>query len=147
MTIAAVASGGGHFIELLRLQGLLREYDTIYISTNPAFSHSVDKGNYYTVADGSRWNKTRMMKIAWQVFRIFLKHRPDIIISTGAAPGAVAIVVGKLMGAKTVWIESLCHVEKISMSGKYVSRFSDQFYTQWPHLATEGIIYKGNIIA
>lgn len=69
-----------------------------------------------------------------QMLWLVLKFRPDVVITTGAAPGLVALQIGKLFGARTVWIDSLANAEKISLSGKLAERYADLWLTQWPHL-------------
>jgi UDP-N-acetylglucosamine:LPS N-acetylglucosamine transferase len=80
------------------------------------------------------------------MYKLFTKIKPGVVVTTGAAPGVLALFIGKLMGAKTIWLESLCHAEKVSISGKICKLFADRVYTQWEHLATEKIIYAGNIM-
>lgn len=85
-----------------------------------------------------------MIKMIGQVCLIILRERPDVVISTGAAPGAVALRIGKWLGAKTVWIDSIANVEKISMSGSKVGKFSDLWLTQWEHLTNDhGPSFRG----
>jgi len=51
------------------------------------------------------------------------------------------------MGAKTVWIDSIANIERISMSGKMVCGKADMVLTQWPHLAREKApLYKGSVL-
>jgi UDP-N-acetylglucosamine:LPS N-acetylglucosamine transferase len=69
-----------------------------------------------------------------------------VIVTTGAAPGLFGIFIGKVLGVKTIWIDSIANVEKLSLSGKIASRMADRVYTQWEHLATPKIIYAGNIL-
>jgi hypothetical protein len=64
--------------------------------------------------------------------------RPDVVISTGAAPGYFAILFGKKLGAKTIWLDSIANVDELSMSGRAVGKYADLWLTQWEHLATEG---------
>ena len=45
--------------------------------------------------------------------------RPDVIITTGAAPGAMALVFGKLVGARTIWIDGLASADKLLASGRW----------------------------
>jgi exopolysaccharide biosynthesis glucuronosyltransferase PssD len=74
-------------------------------------------------------------------------ERPDVVISTGAAPGYIAIRLGKLLGAKTVWLDSIANVEHLSMSGALVGRYADLWLTQWPHLEKEdGPRFKGAVL-
>ena len=74
------------------------------------------------------------MKIAWIIGRV----RPDVILTTGAAPGYFAIRIGKLIGARTMWLDSVANVEQLSLSGERVGKHADLWLTQWPHLALAG---------
>ena len=58
-----------------------------------------------------------------------------MVVSTGAAPGLIALPIAKLFGARTVWIDSLANCERLSLSGRIARHFSDLWLTQWPHLA------------
>ena len=70
-----------------------------------------------------------------QLLFIVLKFRPSTIVTTGAAPGVFAVRLGKLLGARTVWIDSIANSEELSLSGRLVRRHVDLCLTQWPHLA------------
>ncbi len=146
MKVLAVASGGGHITELLRLQPAFKEHELIYVSTQESFASTVKGFKYYLVPDFSKWNAYKIPMVAWKMYKLFSKIKPDVIVTTGAAPGVIALFVGWLMGAKTIWVESLCHAEKVSISGKMVNFFADRVYTQWPHLATDNIVYSGNTL-
>jgi hypothetical protein len=90
------------------------------------------------VPDATRWDRLKllwmMVKVAWLVGRL----RPNVIVSTGAAPGYIAIRLGKLIGARTVWLDSIANVEEVSMSGRKIGPHADLWLTQWEHLAAEG---------
>lgn len=72
-------------------------------------------------------------KIGW----ILLAVRPDVIVTTGAAPGYFAIRLGRMLGARTIWLDSVANVEQLSLSGQRIGRHADLWLTQWPHLASE----------
>ncbi len=146
MKVLAVASGGGHITELLRLQPAFEDHELIYMSTQESFSAKCKGYEYHTVPDFSQWDAYKMPVIGWKMYKLIRKIKPDVIVTTGAAPGVVALFIGKLIGAKTIWVESLCHAEKVSISGKICNLFADRVYTQWPHLATSKIVYSGNIM-
>ena len=73
------------------------------------------------------------------------QEKPDAIITTGAAPGLVFLLAGKLLGRKTIWIDSIANVEHLSASGRMASKFVSRTYTQWKDLATGKIQYAGNV--
>ncbi len=79
--------------------------------------------------------------------RLVIRHRPDVVISTGAAPGFFCILIGRMIGAKTLWIDSVANAEKLSLSGRLAARVSDQCLTQWKHLAGDpGPVFAGSIL-
>ena len=49
--------------------------------------------------------------------RILNQERPDVIISSGAAPAIPFFWIGKMMGAKTIYIEVFDRIDKSTISG------------------------------
>lgn len=146
--ILAVASGGGHWIQLMRLRPAFEGCNVVYVSTHEGYQKQVKGSVFHSVTDANRWNKIRLVKMAFEVIRIVMKEKPDLVISTGAAPGLLAIVWGRLTGSKTIWLDSIANVERISMSGRLARPFASVHLTQWEELARgESTIYKGNVIA
>ena len=81
--------------------------------------------------------------MAWIIFT----KRPDVVISSGAAPGLIAIMLGKMVGAKTIWIDSIANAEELSLSGKKAGAFADLWLTQWPNLVQPtGPQYQGRVL-
>lgn len=146
MKIIGIASVGGHWIQLLRVTLAFKEEELVFVSTKPEFSTTVPGKKFYHIPDGSSWNKLKLIKSLWNAFRIIEKERPDAIVTTGAAPGLMGLMAGKLMGIKTIWIDSIANVEKVSLSGRIAVMFADRVYTQWPDLASSKILYAGNVL-
>lgn len=70
-----------------------------------------------------------------------------MVLSTGAAPGYIAVRLGKLIGAKTIWIDSIANVEHLSMAGELAGQHADLWLTQWPHLAkADGPHFHGAVL-
>ena len=67
-------------------------------------------------------------KIAWDVLH---KEKPDLIISCGAAVAVPFFYIGKMMGAKLVYIEVFDRIDKPTMTGKMVYPIVDKFVVQW----------------
>lgn len=144
--ILAVSSSGGHWIQLNRLRPFLSQYNTIYVSTDKSLKVTVTE-DYYSVRDASMWDKFGLVIQSLQIFFIILRVRPDIIISTGAAPGFFAILIGKVFRKKTIWIDSIANADEMSLAGMKIKKFADVWLTQWPELATdEGPSYKGQVL-
>ena len=67
------------------------------------------------------------------------------MVSTGALATVPAIVIGHIIGAKVVYIESQARTTSLSLTGKLARRFADAFFVQWESLleAVPGSIYRG----
>ena len=100
---------------------------------------------FFLIKDFNRWNFYLIFPTFLQVLKILYKESPDIVISTGAAPGLITLLTAKLLNKKTIWIDSIANVEHLSFSGKIASKFVSQLYTQWEDLSNNKILYKGNI--
>lgn len=145
--ILAVASAGGHWIQLRRMAPAYQDQDCVYVTTNPGYRGDVGDSPYYAVRDASLWNKWSLLILAIQIFFIVLRFRPDVVISTGAAPGYFAIRFGRWFGARTIWVDSIANVEILSLSGQKVGKYADLWLTQWEHLSsTEGPQYQGSVL-
>lgn len=143
----AVASGGGHWVQLLRLRPALAEHDVTFVTVRDHYRADLDPGDRLVVVeDATRWDKLKLMKLAIQLLWAIVRHRPHVILSTGAAPGILAIQLGKLVRARGVWVDSIANCEELSESGRRAGRHADLWLTQWPHLATaEGPRYEGSV--
>ncbi|TGE83936.1 UDP-N-acetylglucosamine--LPS N-acetylglucosamine transferase [Pseudoalteromonas sp. KS88] len=144
--VMAIASRGGHWIQLNRLSAVWEDHDVVFITNDASLKSHVDDNRFETVIDANMDQKFKLILLALQTCFKVLKHRPDVIISTGAAPGFFALLWGKLIGAKTVWVDSVANAEELSLAGSKVSKIADVWLTQWPEVAREnGPIYKGRV--
>ena len=73
-------------------------------------------------------NLIRNTVVAWKVLR---KERPDLLISSGAAVAVPFFYLGKLFGAKLIYIEIYDRIDKPTMTGKMVYPIVDRFIVQW----------------
>ncbi|WP_374278298.1 hypothetical protein [Azonexus sp.] len=145
--VLALASGGGHWVQLLRLRPAFTGCDVTYATVQPSYAAQVPEARFFSFTDATRWSRWALLKMIFQVAWITIRTKPDVVITTGAAPGVVALRVGKWLGAKTVWLDSIANVEAISMSGRKVRNFADLWLTQWPEVAcAEGCAYKGAVL-
>ncbi len=146
-TILAVASGGGHWVQLLRLRPAFENHHVVYVSVNKAYREDVHGHRFHTVRDATRWNKLGLVLMLIQIAWIIVRVRPDVVVSTGAAPGYAAMRISKLLGSRTVWLDSIANVEYLSMAGQKVRRHADLWLTQWEHLAVpDGPIFAGAVV-
>ena len=146
LKVFAVASIGGHWVQLLRIaKALEKEFDVVYMSTHEKCATMFEGRVYYSMNDFSRWDFYKMFPELLHSIYIICKEKPSIVITTGAAPGLVCLFAAKICGIRTVWIDSIANVEHISFSGRIASKFASRIYTQWPSLAGNKVIFAGNI--
>ncbi len=136
--VLAIASGGGHWVQLMRLRPALDDCDVTYVTVNEAYRTDVGGARFCVISDSTRWSKFGLVRTALQVLLTLLRERPDVVVSTGAAPGYFAVRFGKWFGAKTIWLDSIANVDQVSMAGAWAGRYADLFLTQWQHLAKPG---------
>ena len=142
-----MASGGGHWIELLRLRPAFEGHDVAYVTVRDSYRSYLDGERLHVVNDATRWDKFGLMRCACRILWIILRERPHIIISTGAAHGYFAFVFAKLLRRRTVWVDSISNAEKISDTAERIGRWADLVLTQWPDLARpDGPRYEGAIL-
>lgn len=154
--IMVVASAGGHFVQLMRLRPAWAGLNVTYVTTDPGLetvvtgAHEPDDTattQFYTVTEANRWQKRKLLKQLFQLFWVVAKTRPSVIMTTGAAPGYFALRIGKLFGARTVWIDSMANAEELSLSGQKIQPHADVSLTQWEHLArADGPQYWGSVL-
>jgi len=146
--LLAVSSGGGHWVELLRLREGFVDCDVTYVSVHPAYRNDVGDAPFLTVNDATRWDKFGLLLLALRIFWIMVRVRPDAVVSTGAAPGFFALRLARLFGAKTLWVDSLANIDEVSLSGARIAPHVDLALTQWKHLvSTPGFSYGGSILS
>jgi UDP-N-acetylglucosamine:LPS N-acetylglucosamine transferase len=135
--LLAVASGGGHWVQLLRLRPAFEGMDVAFVSTNEGYAKDVE-GRLHVVTDANIWQKRRLVKMFLEVAWLVIRLRPDVVVTTGAAPGFAAVMFGRLIGAQTVWIDSIANSEELSNSGRKAGRWVNAWVTQWQHLSHRG---------
>ncbi len=142
--ILAIASGGGHWVQLRRMRTAWDGCEAVHVTTPPGYREQVfadarerqqPEPRFYTILDANRWQKVRLARQLLQIARILLRERPDVVISTGAAPGFFALKIARRLGARTIWVDSIANAEELSLSGQKAGPSADLWLTQWPQLA------------
>lgn len=145
--VLAVASGGGHWVQLMRLRPAFAGCDVTFVTLSEGYRSEVGDARFHVVPGGNRSTKARLLRSALSILSILLRERPDVVISTGAAPGFFAVWFGKKLGARTIWVDSIANVEALSLSGQKARAHADLWLTQWPHLAAgDGPVFKGSVL-
>ena len=139
--------GGGYWIQLLRLQQAFCACDCTYVSVNKEYASAVSPSAFFYVPDANREAKVKLAIAALKILFVVLWLRPNIVISTGAAHGYLAIRFAKIVGAKTMFIDSIANAEQLSLSGELAVSHADVMLTQWPELSDGSAIqYYGSVL-
>jgi UDP-N-acetylglucosamine:LPS N-acetylglucosamine transferase len=145
--VLAVASGGGHWKQLMLLKDAFSLSNVKYVTTIDGLPQQSGINEYAIVKDSNKDKKFDLFITTFQLFKIIITFRPNVIISTGAAPGLIAIFFGRLIGAKTIWIDSIANSEELSFAGKLARSIAHQVLSQWPDVAANDskVSYKGAV--
>ncbi|MCE5187080.1 MAG: hypothetical protein LLF76_13235 [Planctomycetaceae bacterium] len=149
LKVCLAASAGGHLVQLLKLAPSWQQQETIFISTLSAVAKQLGSmGRTYIVGDCNRQHPLRTAAVLWRCLQVIRRERPDVVISTGAAPGLLACFWGKLFGARVIWIDSIANTTRLSLSGRMIRPWCNLCLTQWQHLMDEAkhIEYQGSVV-
>lgn len=149
LRICLAASAGGHTNQLLKMEKGWREHETFWITTSDVVAEKLQKyGKCYVVRECNRQMPLKVIALLMRCLKVILSERPDVVISTGAAVGCIMCFLGKLLGAKVIWVDSIANVERISLSGRMVRHIADLFLVQWSELTWRysNVEYAGAVI-
>ena len=139
--IIFISSTGGHFSELMMLKPIFKDYDYHIVTEKTVSTISLRdeyKNRIHYLIYGTRVHKVRyFFKTVCNTIKslgIFIKVRPKAIVTTGAHTCMPMCIIGKLLGAKIVFIETYANVYTPTKSGKFIYKFADKFIVQWEDL-------------
>jgi len=134
MKICLVCSHGGHLTETLQILEAFEEHDIFFATYHSAREKEINDISraYFTQNIGT--NVFRMFRATFWALSVLRRERPDVIMSLGAEIALPFFYLGKLLGIKTMFIESWCRVEDLSKTGRLVYPIADVFLVQWPQL-------------
>lgn len=133
--VCLVGSSGGHLTHLYQLKTFWENKNRFWVTFNKEDANSLlkDEKVYHCHFPTNRSVKALLINtvIAWKVLR---KEKPDLIISSGAAVAVPFFYLGKLFGAKTIYIEVFDRIDASTITGKLVYPISDKFIVQWDEM-------------
>jgi beta-1,4-N-acetylglucosaminyltransferase len=130
--VGLVGSSGGHLLQLLILKEWWSDHERFWV-TFPKMDaiHALQSENrYWCYHPTNRHivNLLRNLLLAWKIVR---RERPKVIISTGAAVAVPFFYIGKLHGAKTIYLEVFDRINSPTLTGRFVYPVADLFLVQW----------------
>lgn len=136
-----ISSTGGHLTELLQLEKMFKKYDYYIVTEKTKSNLSLEKKYKNRVSFlvyGSYTTKLHKITYPFKLlfntiksFFIYLKVRPEYIVSTGAHTSGPMCLIGHLLGSKIIFIETFANSCSKSKTGSLVYKFADLFIVQW----------------
>jgi beta-1,4-N-acetylglucosaminyltransferase len=132
LRIALVCSHGGHLSEMELLKPAFEGHRCFLVTYRSPRTEALDGRHYLLPNIGtSPWRLLgAFARAAW----VLARERPDVVLSTGSEIAIPFLWLGRLLGARTAYVESCCRVTAPSRTGPLVYPVSDLFLVQWPTL-------------
>jgi UDP-N-acetylglucosamine:LPS N-acetylglucosamine transferase len=134
--VLLACSSGGHLLQLLALREAWEGYEHLWVSDDTPDVRSILGNEPLVLAHGpttrNAWTLVRNLALAWRVCR---SSRPRVVVTTGAGTAVPFAWIGRLLGARVVYVESLTRTETPSLSLRLVAPIASRVYVQWPELA------------
>lgn len=132
---------------MMLLRPAFEGLDVFFLTTLEGLPEQFDAAPAAIVPDCNRNEKLSIVRTTLALSGHLLRQRPHVIISTGALPGVIALALGRAIGARTIWVDSVANAEEMSMSGKLARRVAHLWMSQWEHVAAEaGADYAGAVL-
>jgi UDP-N-acetylglucosamine:LPS N-acetylglucosamine transferase len=134
MKIALICSHGGHLTETMQILSAFNGHELFFVTYRSARDADVEKLARAYFTENIGLNPWRMLKTFFWAWHILRRERPDVLFSLGAEIAVPFFCVGKFYGIRTIYIESWCRVKTLSLTGRLLYPFVDEFWVQWEDL-------------
>lgn len=136
-----ISSTGGHLDELMQLKALFDRYEYYIVtektksnlSLKEKFKNKVTLLIYGTKKSKFIYPFILLLNSFISLF-VYLKFRPQFIVSTGSHTAGPMCCIGKLLGSKIIYIETFANSKTKSVAGSLVYKFADLFIVQWEEM-------------
>ena len=129
-----ISSTGGHFNELIKLEPLFKNYDYSIITekdkTTKSFKRKYKDKIFFVPYSTRSKILTYIFIYQYIILKsivLFLKIKPDVIISTGTHTAVPMCYLGKMFRKKVIYIETYANITKRTP-------ISDLFIVHWKEL-------------
>jgi len=127
-----VGSSGGHLLQLHALRLIWGRHDRSWVTFDKEDARSLlDGERRYWGAFPTNRNVPNLVRNFWIAWRVLRRERPEVIISTGAGLAIPFFVLGRLFGAKLVYLEVFDRIDSPTISGRVCQPFAHLFALQW----------------
>jgi UDP-N-acetylglucosamine:LPS N-acetylglucosamine transferase len=146
LRLLLVSSTGGHLLQLVALGEAFEGFDRVWVTFDAADSRALLAGQQvvhaHSPTNRNVPNLLRNVVLAWRVVR---GVRPEAVVTTGAGVAVPFAWVGRLFGARVVYVESLTRIDRPSLTYRLIRPVVSRTYVQWPELRLRGALYHGTV--
>lgn len=134
--VVFISSVGGHLTQLLTLKEIFNDYKYVLVTErNEVTIPLKEKYKMSFLIHTSRDKKIKYFLInvlnAFKSLYIFIKYRPQVIVTTGTHPAAPLCYLTRLFRGKVIFIESFAKRNSPTLSGKIIYPVATTFVVQW----------------
>jgi UDP-N-acetylglucosamine:LPS N-acetylglucosamine transferase len=151
--VLLVCSTGGHLLQLVALEEVWGDASRMWVTFDKSDARSLLRSEEVVFAFGptnrafgrtAAVNTLRNVLLAW---RVISARRPAVVLTTGAGVAVPFAWVGRLRGARVVYVESLTRIDGPSLSCRLIAPVAARVYGQWPEFtkAVPRARYEGNV--
>ena len=149
-----ISSTGGHFSEMMMLKPMFEDFDyhiiTEKTNTTKSLKETYGKKIDFLVYGTKDHKLSYPFKLIYNIFKslvLFIKIRPDIVITTGTHTAVPMCYIAHLLKKKVVFIETFANVTTKTMSGNMVYKIADLFVVQWEEMKQlyPSAVYLGGV--
>ena len=143
---------GGHINELQQLD--FKRYDYSVVTEKTKTTRGLKekyKNRIHYLIYGTRKKPILyffiMLLNFFRSLTIFIKIRPDIVVTTGAHTAVLMCYIAKLFGKKVIWIETFANKNSKTLAGRLVYPIADTFVVLWEEMKKiyKKAVYWGSI--
>jgi len=153
--VLLVCSTGGHLLQLLALRGAWEDFSRVWVTFDKSDARSLLADERVVFAHGPTNRNFGLLAVrnllrnGLTAVRLLRSVRPKVVLTTGAGVAVPFAWLGRLLGARVVYVESLTRIERPSLSCRLIAPVASRIYAQWPEL-TETVPrarYLGNVVS
>lgn len=129
-TVLLVGSSGGHWEQIKKLKPLIEKYDGFFVTEKTKYA---SEARYLMLQTDLKdiLMLPKMIVNGCRAIMIWIKERPDFVITTGTMIAYPFYLLAVLTNKKFVFIETFGRADMPTVAGKMMEKHSDLFIVQW----------------
>ena len=144
MRVLLVCSSGGHLAQLIALRPWWERHDRVWVTFDTPDARSLLGGERVVWAHSpTTRNIPNLIRNLGVASRVLHRYRPEVVVSDGAGVALPFFLLGRLYGAKRVYVEVCDRIDTPTLTGRLCYPLSELFLLQWEeqkNLFPQGIV-------